>query len=66
MTTSRTSIVNIHCPPSLSSNSSHGWQVESGYYSDSYNNSSSSMSTSKKASSSIEQGKILEDEIKQM
>ncbi|CAF5002733.1 unnamed protein product, partial [Rotaria socialis] len=26
MTTSRASIVNIHCPPS--SSSSHGWQVE--------------------------------------
>ncbi|UJR35679.1 hypothetical protein I4U23_028429 [Adineta vaga] len=48
MTTSRTSIVNIHCPPS----STHGWQVESGYYSDSYNNSSSSMSNIKKQPSS--------------
>ena len=45
MTTSRTSIVNIHCPPS---SSVHGWQVESGYYSDSYNNSSSSMSNNSK------------------
>jgi hypothetical protein len=48
MTTSRASIVNIHCPPS----SSHGWQVESGYYSDSYNNSSPSMSNMKKQTSS--------------
>ncbi|CAF0873274.1 unnamed protein product [Rotaria sordida] len=47
MTTSRTSMVNIHCPPS----SSHGWQVESGYYSDSYNNSSSSMSNTKQQTS---------------
>jgi hypothetical protein len=66
MTTSRTSIVNIHCPPS-----SHGWQVESGYYSDSYNNNStSSMSNTKKqtsSSSSSQHGKILKrDEIKQM
>ncbi|CAM4869415.1 unnamed protein product [Rotaria socialis] len=49
MTTSRASIVNIHCPPS--SSSSHGWQVESGYYSDSYNNSASSMSNTKKQTS---------------
>ncbi|CAF0757204.1 unnamed protein product [Rotaria sp. Silwood1] len=47
MTTSRTSMVNIHCPPS----STHGWQVESGYYSDSYNNSSSSMSNTKQQTS---------------
>ncbi len=45
MTTSRASIVNIHCPPS---SSVHGWQVESGYYSDSYNNSTSSMSNNSK------------------
>ncbi len=54
MTTSRTSIVNIHCPPS---SSSHGWQVESGYYSDSYNNSASSMSNTKKQTLS-QHGKI--------
>ncbi|CAF4694912.1 unnamed protein product, partial [Rotaria magnacalcarata] len=48
MTTSRAPIINIHCPPS---SSSHGWQVESGYYSDSYNNSSSSMSNTKKQTS---------------
>ncbi|CAF4939368.1 unnamed protein product, partial [Rotaria socialis] len=56
MTTSRASIVNIHCPPS--SSSSHGWQVESGYYSDSYNNSASSMSNTKKQTSP-HYGKVL-------
>jgi hypothetical protein len=62
MTTSRTSIVNIHCPPS----SSHGWQVESGYYSDSYNNSSSSSMSNTKKQTLTQHGKISKDEIKQM